>query len=321
MSKTRILIAALLWASVNFSIQSQHRGYRFIKDKQIVEVPIKLINNLPVIEVTLNKQKKLNFILDTGMRTTIVFSKNYLKGLDYSFGREVKFSGVGSEKLVHGKVVSELTLNIGEVEGNGVSVLVVGDNQRLKRQFRNLNVHGIIGYELFARFVVEIDYHNKQVSFCEHEYYNFGDVYEQMPLIIQDTKPYIYASLKLKGKDKNYARLMLDTGSSTTMLLDKNPELDPHFTENKTVAVGLSGNIDGSVGSLEEIQIKSFKMKHIPVLLVESSNFAEHNLKNERIGTVGGGLFLAYSIVFDYAHNKFYMKRKHPSPNRVVVSL
>lgn len=321
MPKTHILIIALLWASSNLFIQAQHRGYRFINGKQIVEVPFKLVNNLPVLEVTVNKQKKLNFILDTGMRTTIVFSKNYLKGLDYTFGREIKFSGVGSEKLIHGKVVPNITFNIDDVEGNGVSILVINENQGLKRRFRNLNVHGIIGYELFARFVVEIDYHNKMVSFCEHEYYNFGDVYEQVPLFVQDTKPYIYASLKLKGQDKAYARLMLDTGSSTTMLLDKTPESDPCITENRTVAAGLSGNINGSVGSLDEIQIKSFKMKHIPVLLVESSNFAEHNLKNERIGTIGGGLFLAYSIVFDYAHNKFFLKRKHPSPNRVVVSL
>lgn len=321
MSKTQILIAALIWVGTSLSIQAQQRGYRFINNKQIVETPFKLINNLPVIEVTINKRKKLNFVLDTGMRTTIVFSKNYLKGLNYSFGREVRFSGVGSERLIHGKVVPELTLNIGEVEGNGVSILVINENQRLKRQFKNLNVHGIIGYELFTRFVVEIDYHNRMVSFCEHEYYNFGDVYEQMPLLVQDTKPYIYASLKLSGKEKHYARLMLDTGSSTTMLLDKDPDLDPHLSENKTVAVGLSGNINGSIGSLDEIQINSFVMKDIPVLLVASSNFAEHNLKHERIGTVGGGLFLAYSIVFDYAHNKFYMKRKHPSPNRVVVSL
>lgn len=321
MSKTQILVVALIWANCNLFVQAQHRGYRFINNKQIVEVPFRLVNNLPVIEVTLNKEKKLNLILDTGIRTTVVFSKNYLKGLDYSFGREVRFSGVGSDRLIYGKVVSEFTLNIGDVEGNGVSVLVLNENQRLKRRFKNINVQGIIGYELFARFVIEIDYHNKIVSFCEHEYYNFSDVYEQMPLIVQDTKPYIYASLKLKGKDKNYARLMLDTGSSSTMMLDKDLELDPYFTENETIAVGLSGDITGSVGKLQEIQIKSFQMKNVPVLLVESSTFAKHNLKHERIGTMGGGLFLAYSIVFDYAHNTFYMKRKHPSPNKVVVSL
>ena len=321
MSKTQILIVALIWANCNLFVQAQHRGYRFINNKQIVEVPFRLVNNLPVIEVTLNKEKKLNLILDTGIRTSVVFSKNYLKGLDYSFGREVRFSGVGSDRLIYGKVVSEFTLNIGDVEGNGVSVLVLNENQRLKRRFKNINVQGIIGYELFARFVIEIDYHNKIVSFCELEYYNFSDVYEQMPLIVQDTKPYIYASLKLKGKDKNYARLMLDTGSSTTMMLDKDLELDPYFTENETIAVGLSGDITGSVGKLQEIQIKSFQMKNVPVLLVESSAFAKHNLKHERIGTMGGGLFLAYSIVFDYAHNTFYMKRKHPSPNKVVVSL
>ena len=321
MLRTQLLITALLWLNANLYVHAQLRGYHFINNKQIVEVPFRLVNNLPVIQVTLNKQKTLNFILDTGMRTTIVFGKNYLKGLNYNFGREVKFSGVGSDKLIGGRVVSELTLNIGDVEGNGVSVLVINDHQNLKRRFKSINVHGIIGYELFARYVVEIDYHNRRVSFCEHEYFNFGEVYEQMPLIIQDTKPYIYVTLKPEGKDKNYARLMLDTGSSTTMLLDRDSGMDFADADNQTIASGLAGDITGTVGNLEEIQIMSFNMKNVPVLMVESADFAEHNLRHERIGTMGGGLFLAYSIVFDYAHGQFYMKRKHPSPHKVVVSL
>ena len=321
MLKTQLLVAALLWINTSMYVHAQHRGYSFINNKQIVEVPFRLVNNLPVIEVTLNKQKTLNFILDTGMRTTLIFGKNYLKGLNYTFGREVKFSGVGSDKLIRGRVVPDLTINIGDVEGNGVSVLVINDHQDLKRRFKNINVHGIIGYELFARYVVEIDYHNRKVSFCEHEYFNFGDVYEQMPLIVQDTKPYIYVTLKIEGKDKNYARLMLDTGSSTTMLLDRDSGMEASNAENQTIASGLSGDVTGIIGKLEEIQIMSFHMKNVPVLMVESAGFAEHNLRHERIGTMGGGLFLAYSIVFDYAHGQFYMKRKHPSPHKVVVSL
>lgn len=321
MLKTQLLTIALLWATQNLYVHSQTYSYRFIDDKQVAEVPMKLINNLPVIEVTINKQKKLNFILDTGMRTTIVFSKRYVKGLDYKLGREIEFAGVGNGGLVRGRIASDVTVNIGNIEGDGLSLLILGENQGIKKSFKDLGIHGIIGYELFARFVVEIDYYNKMISFCEHGYFDFEDVYEQMPLLIHDTKPHIYAALKLNGKDKDCVRLMLDTGSSTTMLLGGNYKSEDHLAKNKTVAVGLSGKISGSIVNLQEFEIKSFKMKNIPALMVANSDFMANNRANERIGSLGGGMFLAYAIVFDYARSHFYIKRQHPSNNRIVVSL
>ena len=321
MSKTQLLSIALLWATSNLYVFSQNYGYRFINDKQVSEVSMKLINNLPVIEVTINKQKKLNFILDTGMRSTLVFSKRYLKGLDYNLGREIEFAGVGSDRLIKGRIVSNITINIGDIEGDGLSFLVIGENQGVKQRFKNLNIHGIIGYELFARFVIEIDYHNKIISFCEHGYFDFDDVYEQMPMQLLDTKPHIYASLKLNGSNKDFVRLMLDTGFSATMLLSGDNEPDSYSADNKTVAAGLAGKINGSIRNLEEIEIKSFKMKNIPVLMVASSAVTENNRVHERVGSLGGGMFLAYSIVFDYARTRFFMKRQHPSANRVIVSL
>ncbi len=304
------------------SATAQTNGYSFTQNRQIVEVPMKLINNLPVIEVTLGDQTKLNFILDTGIRTGLVFSKRYLKGLDYTLGREISFAGLGNESIVRGKLIPNLKVNIGDgVEGHGISFVVLNENSGLKRKFGKLNIHGVIGYAVFARFVVELDYHNRMISFCEHGFFDYADVYDEIPLLIADTKPYINASLTMNGTVNDDALLMLDTGSSTTLLYNMGPEFD-YLVDNKSkIGTGLSGEIKGGIGNLQELKIQSLKMKNIPILLSSSSKFDEGSPGNKRTGSIGGGLFLAYSIVFDYAHNKFYTKRKHPSNNRVVVSL
>lgn len=321
MSKSLLIWLTIVCTFFCSHLYAQQRGYAFINDRQIVELPISLINNLPVIEVTINKHKKLNFILDTGMRSGIVFSKKYLKGMDYELGREIKFAGLGETSIVNGKLLPNLKVNIGDgIEGNGIAFVLLNENSGLKKEFGKLNIHGIIGYALFARFMVEIDYYNKMVSFCEHGFFDFADVYEEIPLLISDTKPYINASLKIDGKVNENALLMLDTGSSTTMLVSMGPEFQ-YLQNSSNIGMGLSGQVKGVIGRLEELKIQSFEMKNIPILLSSDSRFNTKGAKTDRTGSIGGGLFLAYSIVFDYVHSKLYLQRKHPSSNRVVVSL
>ncbi len=304
-----------------FDSFAQSRGYSFQQGKQLVEVPAHLVNNLPVIEVTINKTKKLNFILDTGIRTTIVFGKKYLRGLSYKFGREIQFAGIGNAKLLKGRVINNMQTQIGDfLQGDGISMVVLEENHKLKKEFEKLHIHGVIGYELFARFVVEIDYHNQMVSILKHDYFDFSDVYTPIKIEIQGTKPYLKANVKIDNQNYNSICLMLDTGSGTTLILDKS--MRNNFIPEAAVAKGLSGEVLGMQAKLDEISFNHIKMQNVPIYFIDNSRFEINNALDNRMGTIGGGFFSAYSIAFDYANSKIYLKRTHPSSaKRVIVNL
>lgn len=321
MIKTLLVLFTFCWSNIHIAAHAQLRGYRFLNGKQYEELPIKLVNQLPVISVIINNTKELNFVLDTGMRSTIILGKKHLKGLKYELGREIKFAGLGDEQLVSGNMITNNKINIGNhVEGTGISMVVINDKHKLQKEFSRLNIHGIIGYELFARFIVEIDYHNKLLNILEQGYFDFDDVYGKVPIAIDNTKPYLMANLKTKemGEWRN-ARLMLDTGSSTTIMLKKCQAMS--FVNDQIVAKGLSGIVKGIIGYLENIEFGEFNLAGIPIYIVDHNRFMDADNNDTRIGSIGGGLFAAYSIAFDYANRYLYLKRTHPSHDKVIVNL
>lgn len=55
---------------------SQHSGFRVENGKKKVTIPVEIMNNMVVIPVVLNNQAPLKFILDTGVRTTVLTQKH-----------------------------------------------------------------------------------------------------------------------------------------------------------------------------------------------------------------------------------------------------
>ncbi|MDN5203530.1 aspartyl protease family protein [Fulvivirgaceae bacterium BMA10] len=326
LNTNKLLLGVFLVLIIFPSALAQKRGFHFTGNNQMVEVPFRLVNNLPVIEVKVNESKKLNFIVDTGIRTTILFSKSYIKGLEPEYAQTVRFSGLGSDHLLHGKVAHSFTIDITDrVRANGMAMVILQD-AKLKRRFGRANIHGVLGYELFTRFIVEIDYYNKIMTFCDHGYFDFADVYKELPLTIEDTKPYIEADIKLPGESIQRAKFMIDTGFSGTLLFHTNevPQLlASNSTQPQEVALadGLSGQINGVISRVSQFNIGAMSLKNIPVMVISNKEFDENNKIENRSGSIGGGLFMAYAIAFDYVNNKFYMKRQHKSYRRVVVSL
>ncbi|MBA4057965.1 MAG: peptide-binding protein, partial [Marivirga sp.] len=70
----RILIF-FLFCSVLPNLRGQNLGFSLADGKKKVQIPIEIINNLIVIPVVLNDALPLKFILDTGVRTTILTQK------------------------------------------------------------------------------------------------------------------------------------------------------------------------------------------------------------------------------------------------------
>jgi hypothetical protein len=88
-------------------------------------IPFQIYNNLIVIDVLLNRSLPLKFVLDTGVRTTVLTEKTLSDLLNLEYSRKITIPGVGGEKLVDAYVVNNVSLNIGEIQGEGHALLVL----------------------------------------------------------------------------------------------------------------------------------------------------------------------------------------------------
>ena len=162
----------------------------------------------------------LRFVLDTGVRTSILTDRTFSDILNISYNRKIPLVGADGDREVVAYVANGISLKLPGVVGQGQALLVLEEDYLQLKNYLGTEVHGILGYELFSRFIVEIDYDSRMLTL--HEPYSFKPKGRRnvIPLEVQDTKPYIHTNLRLQNGTTIAAKLMLDTGASHSLLLD-----------------------------------------------------------------------------------------------------
>src|SRR5688572_27424943 len=157
----RSLLISFLGVLSFVGLQGQNLGFQLAPGKKKVHIPIEINNNLVVVPVVLNDALPLKFIIDTGVRTAILTQKTFADILNLQYSRKYTIAGPGATKSIEAFITTNVTLRLPGVVGRGHALLVLGEDYLELRNYLGTDVHGILGYELFSRFIVEIDYERK----------------------------------------------------------------------------------------------------------------------------------------------------------------
>src|SRR5258706_9605388 len=205
-------------------MHGQNLGFAITEGRSKVKIPIEVYNNLIIVPVVLNGKLPLKFILDTGVRTTILTEKAFSDFLHLSYARKYTIAGPGGVKFIDAYITNNVTIDIPGVHGEGHAMLVLDQDYLELRNYLGTDVHGILGYELFSRFVVQVDYENKTLTLMLPSRFKSHRKYEEIPIMVQDTKPYFIGTILFNDSTKLQAKLLIDTGASHGLMLD--PESD-----------------------------------------------------------------------------------------------
>src|SRR6478609_8909285 len=123
MSKIVSLLALLLIHSLSLA---QVLGFSLADGRRKVNIPIEIHNNLIVVPVVLNDALPLKFILDTGVRTTILTQKTFTDILNLPYSRKYTISGPGGMNVVDAYVTNNVSLELPGISGKGHAMLVLG---------------------------------------------------------------------------------------------------------------------------------------------------------------------------------------------------
>ena len=116
-----ILFSALLVLPV--VANAQFLGYRIEKDKKRVRLPFEIYNNLVVIPIRLNGVIPLNFVVDTGVRSSIITEKLVTDILQLPYSRKITVNGPGDYVLLEAYVVNMVDIVMEGAIGNDQSIL------------------------------------------------------------------------------------------------------------------------------------------------------------------------------------------------------
>jgi len=265
-------------------------GFSLPDDVSEVTLKFQSFQNLVVLPVVINDSIHVNLVLDTGCRNLVLFGKQFQKLFQTEPTQKVQFSGLGDGNPIHGKLSLNNKVSIQTVIGEKIPLVVV-PHQNIFGAFTN--IHGVIGYDIFIKFEVELDHAQQRITFRPAATSELSSEYEKIPLVIEDSRPLIKSQVFFKNNDSHLCDLMLDTGSTLGLLM-KTTDLKKFPIENgrKVLGRGFNGNVMGTETMASKVILNKFEILEITAGITHSD---WHNY-----ASVGMDVLKNYTVVLNY---------------------
>lgn len=289
------------------------RGFRFPDgDARRISIPFQFVNNLIVVPVEVNGVE-LNFLLDTGVDETILFS---LDDQEVAFNnvQKVKLKGLGSQDAIEGLKSSNNILKFQNTltDWNHDVYIVLDESFNVSSNI-GIPVNGILGYHFFEDNLVEINYEAKRITVYpegKKVRKKLAKNFKMFDISIEKSKPYLVAKAGLTDSAFD-AKLLIDTGSSDAIWLfsSKSAKIKvPERNFDDYLGRGFSGEIFGKRARMGHFSIGTFHFHEPIASFPDSTSIRNINMVKGRVGSVGGEILKRFTVVFDYKNRKLYLK-------------
>lgn len=295
------------------SIRAQTDGFRLKNNSNSDKISFQLINNLIIIPVEVNGIQ-LSFILDTGVSKPILFNIfEEGKMLNESNLSTINLKGLGDGELFEAVKSVNNKIKIGEAVSNCQTIYAAYDTGLDYSPKLGMPIHGIIGYDLFKNFVVEINYQSKYIKLKNHDYYKkkVCKKCDIVDLAIRNGKPHIEASVVI-DEQSIPIKVLLDTGASDALWLFEDESQDIVSTDNYIddfLGYGLSGSLYGKRSRVKSLSIKQFDLNESLVAFPIGASIDALTSNSNRNGTIGGEVLRRFNLIFNYRDKTMTLKK------------
>lgn len=277
-----------------------------------IEIPFEEHSNLIVVPVTINGFLTLKFILDTGAESAILTEKVFGDILRLNYVREMTVMGPGMVDSLRAFVATDIRMSLpGGLKADGLNMLVLKEDYLELNKNLGEEIFGIIGYDLFHRFIINIDYDNKKLVIHRPEAFRPRRSATMIPLEITQTKPYMQVTIG-QNDQRDTVKLMVDSGASHALLLDVRNIPDIVLPEKLVPArlgQGLGGEIPGFLGRMSFCHLGDFSFNDMLVSIPIEGAYIKAIKRGSRHGTFGGDLLSRFNVTFDYLNQKIYLQK------------
>jgi hypothetical protein len=307
-------IAAYFFSLIFSMTAIAQGGFHFEPEsRKKVVIPFQLINNLVIVPVYVNGIK-LNFLLDTGVDETILFSLDDQDEVKLNNVEKILLRGLGGNEAVEGLKSSHNKINFSGYSDSDHDIYIVLDQNFNFSASIGIPVNGIIGYQFFRNHLVEINYDKKKIAVYKDTpktRQKLSSQFSEEDITIENGKPYILSKITT---DENpvVAKLLIDSGNTDAVWLfrDRSDSLKiPVNAFDDFLGRGLSGDILGKRGRIAKFWLDGFVFINPLVAFPDFGTTSSLSMVENRLGSVGGEILKRFSVIFDYSNKKIYLKK------------
>ena len=294
-------------------IEAQGR-FRIVENgKESITTNFRLVNNMVVLSAEING-KKLSFLLDTGVRKTMLFNLKIQDSVQLRNVATLQLRGLGEGSSINALKSRGNFFKLKGIVNTDMALFVITDELFDLSAKMGVDIHGIIGGDLFRDFVVKINYGSQKITFYNPDTYNASECKscETFPLDFYNNKPFIDVIVENKFGKEIPVKLLIDSGGGDSLWLfpHSHPDIivgDKYFDD--FLGKGLSGDILGKRSRIKKIKIGSFEFEDATVSYPDSTSIVRVHANKDRNGTLGAGILKRFVVTMNYPKSQITLKK------------
>lgn len=277
-------------------------------ESKSVKLKFDLVNNTIRIPAMINGAKDtMYFIVDSGLKIPLIMNKGKHELGDIKYARDMVIKGLGMTDSLIVKTSYENFFRLPGLININEYINIVDKDIPFLSTSSGHEINGLIGYSLLKGFVVDINYHKREITFYRHNDYKKKKWFLRkdvtLPLDVHKSKAYV--TLKIQNKDGQMVdvRLLLDTGYSQALWINEDKEKGIICPENNIPTImgrGLSGDVVGRVANMPKFEIGDIKMKNVLVAYPDSLQYDQSLVDSARMGSIGGEFLRRFRVILNY---------------------
>lgn len=260
-----------------------------------------------------------DFVLDTGasMLAILTSAKTEALGLDMSEVRRI--GDADSLAAIQAAVQPSVDIDFGPLALPGQTVLAIPvETLKCSGEIPEPPFQGVIGHELFHRYVVEINYDRGEVVLHDPGTYRYTGTGEVVPAEISGRQPFVQAHVTAADGKAYDARLHVDSGAGIDL------SLFPQTHEGIVVPAGGDTRNACFVGGLAKYHTgSSVRLGFGGGNAVTTP--ADYSIGDEIIdagqnGRLGSRFLRRYNVVFDYSRGQMILEPRAAAATATIAA-
>jgi predicted aspartyl protease len=292
---------------------AQIPGFFMKEEKRKVRIPFYSSNSLIILPVSINGSDPINFLVDTGVKSNILFSKTLGDAIGLNYTRRINIVGADGSDQIMAQVSPLNSMDLGPIEGRLQSLLVLEEDFFELESVIGVPVYGVIGYEFFKFNPVRINYDDGWLDFFRTKAIKYKPpFYRKLPIKIEDSKVYVQARIKQSNGPKLQAKLLIDTGANHGLLLNRETSdsimMPLTFIESE-LGQSLGGVLYGYIGRVDALSLGGLRMEEVLTSYPEETDYSSIIKASGRMGSLGSEVLGKTRIILDYPRKRMLIRK------------
>src|ERR1043165_1083894 len=288
---------------------------------QQVQVPAKSPVTIPAdvtgyglifLRAEVNKSKPMWFALDSGASFPLVIDDRRARDLGLRLQgnptREAAGAGPDTYRVA---LTRDVSINLGDLKftDQSAAVLALGSLEALAGR----PLDGLVGRDLFTRYVVEIDYSGNKITLSDPQAYTYTGAGESLPLTLRDNHFFVPAKIEMPGRARLDGQFLVDTGGGLVTAVLTSPFAKSRNVPAPTQRTILDRSLSGLGGETRLLVSRATVLALGKLVIREPVIYVSQDrggalASSDYDGIIGSEILQKFKVIFDYARGRMILE-------------